>query len=85
MLGNGFYRPRNLEAGTPAVGDINAMMQFCFAMGILESARLILGNKGESRGMGQRGQVLTGCYFSSLVIDSLCDQVGEQDIAIACF
>jgi len=29
--------------------------------------------------------VLTSRYFSSVVIDSLCDRLGEQDVAVACF
>jgi len=62
------------------------MTQFCFAMGILGLARLLLGNKGEPGGMEQRGQVLTSRYFSSLVIDRLCDQAREEeDVAVACF
>ena len=85
MWGNGSYKVRNLSSGALAVGDRNTMMVFCFAMGILGSERLILGNKGELRGMGRRGRVLTSRYFSSLVIDSLCDLEGEQDVAVACF
>ena len=64
---------------------MNAMMQCYFAMGIPGSARLLLGNKGEPRRMERRGQVLTSRYFSSLVIDSLCDGVEEQDVAVGCF
>ena len=29
--------------------------------------------------------MLTTRYFSSLVIDSVCDRAGEQDVAVACF
>ena len=29
--------------------------------------------------------MLTSYYFSSLVIDSLCDQAREEDLAVACF
>ena len=29
--------------------------------------------------------MLTSHYFSSLVIDSLCDQAREEDVAVACF
>ena len=29
--------------------------------------------------------MLTSCDISSLVIDSLCDQAGGQDVAVACF
>ena len=64
---------------------MNAVMRCCFAMGIPGSARLLLGNKAELGGMERRGEVLTSCYFSSLVIDSLCDGVEEQDVAVACF
>ena len=34
---------------------------------------------------GTKREVLTSCYFSSLVIDSLCDLVEGQDVAVACF
>ena len=29
--------------------------------------------------------MLTSHYFSSLVIDSLCDRAREEDVAVACF
>jgi len=48
MWGNGFYRQRNLEAGL-GVGEVNSTMQFCFAMEIRGSARLIFDNKDEPR------------------------------------
>ena len=67
------------------MGNVNAMMQCCFAMGIPGSARLLLGNKAGPGGMEGIGQALTNRYFSSLVIDSLCDRVGEQDVAVGCF
>ena len=35
--------------------------------------------------MEEEGQVLTGHDVSSLVIDSLCNQAGGQNIAVACF
>ena len=60
-------------------------MQFCFAMEIRGSAKLILGSKDEPRWMEERWQVLTSCDVSSLVIDSLCDQARGQDVAVACF
>ena len=34
---------------------------------------------------GRKGKVLTSCDFSSLVIDTLCDQAEEQNFAVACF
>jgi len=61
------------------------MMQFCFAMGIRGWGRLISGNGDEHRGMKGRGQMLTSCDVSSLVIDSLCDQARGQNVAVACF
>ena len=52
---------------------MNAIMQCCFAMGIPGSARLLLANKGEPGEIEGRVQVLTSLYFSSVVIDSLCE------------
>jgi len=85
MLGNGFYKPRNLEAGAPAVGEVNPMMQFCSAMEIQGSERLTLGNKDEPREIRGENKALTSCNISSLVIDSLCDQARGQNVAVACF
>ena len=34
---------------------------------------------------GRKGQVLTSCEVSSLVIDSLCDQAEGRNAAVACF
>jgi len=85
MWGNGYYKPRNLEAGTPVVRDANPIIQSCFATGIRELGRLLLGNKDEPQEMGEKGQVLTGCGVSSVVIDSLCNQTGGQNVAVACF
>jgi len=61
------------------------MTQSCFATGIQGSARLTLGNKVEPRGREGSGQVLTNRDVSSLVIDSLCDQAEEGNVAVACF
>ena len=61
------------------------MMQFCFAMEIRGSARLILGNKDEANGIEEKGQVLTSRAASSLVIDNLCDQARGQNTTVACF
>jgi len=33
----------------------------------------------------KKGRVLTSCDVSSLVIDSLCDQAGGQNVTVACF
>jgi len=62
-------------------------MQFCFAMEIRGWGRLISGNKDEPRprGVKGRGQMLTSCDVSSLVIDSLCDHARGQNVAVACF
>jgi len=60
-------------------------MQSCFAMEIQGSERPILGNKDEPRGIQGKGQALTSCDVSSLVVDSLCDQARGQNAAVACF
>jgi len=69
----------------PVVKEENPITQFCFAMGIRGSVKLILGNKDEPQGVEENEHVLTSCDASSLVVDSLCDRVGGQDAAIACF
>ena len=35
--------------------------------------------------MEEKGQVLTSCDVSSLLIDRLCDQARGQEVAVACF
>ena len=64
---------------------VNPITQFCFAMGIQGSGRHTLGNDDEPRGREEKGQVLTSRDVSSLVIDSLCDQAGGQNVSVACF
>ena len=54
-------------------------------MEIREWARHSSGNKPEHRGMEERGQVLTSRDVSSLVIDNLCDEAGEQNATVSCF
>jgi len=54
-------------------------------MEILGLAKLLLGKKGETRLMGEKGQALTSGDDSSLVIDSLCDRARGQEVAVACF
>ena len=46
----------NLEAGTPVMKEVDAIMQFCFAMEIQGSERHILGEKGEPRGAKEKGK-----------------------------
>ena len=67
------------------MGKANPTTQFCFATGIQGSARLILGNKGEPRGVEEKGRVLTSRNVSSLVIDSLCDRARDLNFAVSCF
>ena len=62
---------------------MNLVTQFCFATGIRGSAKLILGNNHGPYGI--EGRVLTSCDVSSLVIDSLCEWAGGQNVAVACF
>jgi len=61
------------------------MMQFCFATEIRGCRRLISGGEYEPRGMKGMGQILTSRGVSSLVTDSLCDQVSWENVAVACF
>jgi len=35
--------------------------------------------------MQRKEKLLTSCDVSSLVVDSLCDQAGERNLAVACF
>jgi len=86
VQGNGFYKPTNLDAGLTLASEVNPITQFCFAMGIGGSARNLLGTNAHIEKFNERrGQMLTSCDVSSLVIDSLCDQAGGQDVAVACF
>jgi len=84
MLGNGFYKPRSLETGTPVAKGVNRIAQFCFAMETRELAKLMLGSKEEPQEIGER-QVLTSGDFSSLVIDNLGDQARGENATVACF
>ena len=57
----------------------------CSAMAIREWERAT-SRKGEGVSWGRLGMVLLiGCDNSSLVIDKLCDQAAEEDIAVTCF
>ena len=47
--------------------------------------RRILGTKSEPRRLEGKEQLLTSRDISSLVVDSLCDQAKDQNLAIACF
>ena len=58
-------------------------MQSCFAMETRGSVRHISG-KGQTSWNRRRGRVLTSCDVSPLVIDSLCDQAGGQNVTVAC-
>jgi len=54
MLENGFYKPRSLEAGTPAAWRVHPITRCSFVMGVQELAKLILGNKDEPQGMEEK-------------------------------
>ena len=45
MSGNGLSRARNSGDGADWVGNVKAIIEFCFAMEIRESARHLSGNK----------------------------------------
>ena len=64
---------------------MNLITESSFAMEIRVSAKHISGNKGEPRDNGRTGQALTSRDVSSLVIDTLCDEDGEQNATVACF
>ena len=59
--------------------------QSCFATEIRGPARHSSGNKDLSRGSEERESVLTGRDVSSLVVDRLGDQAGDQNTVVACF
>ena len=67
------------------VGGMNLIKESCFAMEIQGSAKHIIGTKEEARDNGRKGQALTSHNISSLVIDTLCDQHGDQNVTVACF
>ena len=65
------------------VRTVNPIMQHCSVMATRGSARATFGTRaiGEEQGT----LLLTGHDGSSMVVDYLCDQVIEQDMAVACF
>ena len=56
VYGNGYYKPGNLEAGTPVVGEMNPIMQSCFAMVTRGPVRHILGNNDEPHKIEAKGE-----------------------------
>ena len=65
--------------------EINLTTESCFAMEIRGSAKHILGSKEEPLDNGRKAQALTSHHVSSLVIDTLCDQDGDQNATVTCF
>ena len=51
MWRNRSCKPRNLESGTPVVGDVNSMTQFCLVMD--PGVRRETGCEQAGRGTGQ--------------------------------
>ena len=49
MWGNGFYKPRSLEAGVPVVREVDPRTQSYFVMEVRVLAKLTLGNTNEPR------------------------------------
>ena len=84
MWGNGFYKRRSLEAGMPAVREMNPKTQFCFAMETRVLGKLTFGNRKAPRGV-EEGQVLTSRDVSSMIIDSLCSQARGKNATVACY
>jgi len=67
------------------VREANPIIQFYFATEIPELERHILGIKSEPRRVERKEHLLTSRDVSSLVVDSLCDQARERNLAVACF
>jgi len=85
MLGNGWFKVRNLEDGADWMGDVNAIRQFYFALEILGSGRRLLGNEDHSARREASEPVLTCHDDSSLVVDRLCNQTRGQNTLVTCF
>ena len=66
------------------VGEMNLIRESCFATEIRGSVKHIISKK-EPRDNGRKEQALTSHNVSSLVIDTLCDQDGDQNVTVACF
>ena len=84
MWGNGSYKLRNSEAGMIAVEKVKEIRRSCFVMEIRGSVRHLSGSKDHSPGKRKAG-ALTCFGVSSLVVDTLCDRVGEKNNAVTCF
>ena len=56
MWGNGFYKPKSLEAGTSAVREVDPITQSFFAMEIRVMAKLILRKKSVPQGVEEKGK-----------------------------
>jgi len=85
MWENSSCKLKNSEAGMTGVWEVKVITQSCFATEIRGPARHSSGNKDRSRGSEGRESVLTGRDVSSLVVDRLGDQAGDQNTAVACF
>ena len=85
MWENGSCKLKNSEAGMTGVSEVKVITQSCFATEIRGPAGHSSGNKDRSRGREEREPVLTGRGVSSLVVDRLGDQAGDQNTAVACF
>ena len=67
------------------VMKVKAVRKSCFVMGLLGSARRLLGKRGNSWEREGRGLGLIGRDVSSLVVDGLCDETAGQNTAVTCF
>ena len=65
-------------------GESDDAVLFCYGDPGVGKTYIRYYNKDKPRGMEGKGQVLTSRDISSLVIDSLCDQAGGQNVAVAC-
>jgi len=73
---------RSWHAGNEGGGCNNAVL-FCY--GNPGVGKTYIRQEGQALMKKGKRLVLTGCDFSSLVIDSLCDQARGKNVAVACF
>ena len=85
MWGNGCYKQRSLEDGTPVVRAMDPTGMFCFAPEVRVLVKLTLGDINKPRRVEEKGQVMTRGEGSSMVIDYLCSQTRGQNVTVACF
>jgi len=82
---DGSYKGRNLRDGANWSVKVEAIIEFCFAMGIRGWGKRLSGNFDWFPPEEGAGLVLTCHNDSSLVVDQLCDDSVGQNTAVGCF